>query len=235
MFRFVFWDVLPCKINFDRRFRGTCCLHHQGLKRRSTIILHGSTSQKTNLNKKNVDWKDYLQLARWVWPLNLSLPVCFNFIFPLYLYGLRVLTTASAFRKRKSSKLPCWVLIWNHGGSEDNNRKLSLETSSTTPRDYSRLCDVTQLGGTVMSAWRVEAVAWLFTVTHCMFLAEGIRLLIICLFVVYLTTLVSNLHYSAKWNEDKWIMNCKGCGIKWRWQNCKVLSHNLPGRTEENL
>jgi hypothetical protein len=44
---------------------GTCCLHHQGgesssspwwwrqhvpLKRRSTIILHGSTSQKTNLN-----------------------------------------------------------------------------------------------------------------------------------------------------------------------------------------
>jgi len=28
--RFVFWDVLPCKIIVDRRFRGTCCLHHQG-------------------------------------------------------------------------------------------------------------------------------------------------------------------------------------------------------------
>jgi hypothetical protein len=28
-FRFVFWDVLPCKIIVDRRFRGTCCLHHQ--------------------------------------------------------------------------------------------------------------------------------------------------------------------------------------------------------------
>jgi hypothetical protein len=28
-FRFVFWDVLPCKITVDRRFRGTCCLHHQ--------------------------------------------------------------------------------------------------------------------------------------------------------------------------------------------------------------
>jgi hypothetical protein len=25
-FRIVFWDVLPCKINVDRRFRGTCCL-----------------------------------------------------------------------------------------------------------------------------------------------------------------------------------------------------------------
>jgi hypothetical protein len=28
-FRIVFWDVLPCKIIVDRRFRGTCCLHHQ--------------------------------------------------------------------------------------------------------------------------------------------------------------------------------------------------------------
>jgi hypothetical protein len=25
-FRIVFWDVLPCKIIVDRRFRGTCCL-----------------------------------------------------------------------------------------------------------------------------------------------------------------------------------------------------------------
>jgi hypothetical protein len=24
-FRFAFWDVLPCKIFFDRRFRDTCC------------------------------------------------------------------------------------------------------------------------------------------------------------------------------------------------------------------
>jgi len=40
MFRIVFWDVLPCKIIVDRRFRGAYCLHH----RRSTIILHGSTS-----------------------------------------------------------------------------------------------------------------------------------------------------------------------------------------------
>jgi hypothetical protein len=29
-FIFVFWDVLPCKIIVDRRFRGTCCLHHHG-------------------------------------------------------------------------------------------------------------------------------------------------------------------------------------------------------------
>jgi hypothetical protein len=29
-FRIVFWDVLPCKIIVDRRFRGTCCLRHQG-------------------------------------------------------------------------------------------------------------------------------------------------------------------------------------------------------------
>jgi hypothetical protein len=30
-FRIVFWDVLSCKIIVDRRFRGTFCLHHQGL------------------------------------------------------------------------------------------------------------------------------------------------------------------------------------------------------------
>jgi hypothetical protein len=38
MFRIVFWDVLQCKMIVDRRFRG------------ATIILHGSTSQKTILN-----------------------------------------------------------------------------------------------------------------------------------------------------------------------------------------
>jgi hypothetical protein len=49
-FRFIFWDVLPCIIIVDRRFRGTCCLHHQGDRPLLFIILHGSTSQKTNLN-----------------------------------------------------------------------------------------------------------------------------------------------------------------------------------------
>jgi hypothetical protein len=29
-FRFVFLDILPCKIIVDRRFRGTCCFHHPG-------------------------------------------------------------------------------------------------------------------------------------------------------------------------------------------------------------
>jgi hypothetical protein len=54
MFRIVFWDVLQCKITVDRRFRGTYCLHNEGwsLKRRSTISLHGSTSQKTILNDR---------------------------------------------------------------------------------------------------------------------------------------------------------------------------------------
>jgi hypothetical protein len=27
MFRVVFWDVLPCKMIVDRRFRGAYCLH----------------------------------------------------------------------------------------------------------------------------------------------------------------------------------------------------------------
>jgi hypothetical protein len=44
-FIIVFWDVLPCKIIVDRRFRGTCCLNHKGwwtqhvrLKRRTKIL-----------------------------------------------------------------------------------------------------------------------------------------------------------------------------------------------------
>jgi hypothetical protein len=39
LFRAVFWDILPCKIIVDRRFRGAYCLHHQGI-----------ISQKTALN-----------------------------------------------------------------------------------------------------------------------------------------------------------------------------------------
>jgi hypothetical protein len=27
MFRVVFWDILPCKMIVDRRFRGAYCLH----------------------------------------------------------------------------------------------------------------------------------------------------------------------------------------------------------------
>jgi hypothetical protein len=30
MFRIVFWDVLPCEMIVDRRFRGAYCLHHVG-------------------------------------------------------------------------------------------------------------------------------------------------------------------------------------------------------------
>jgi hypothetical protein len=40
--RIVFWDVLPCKIIVDQRFRGTCCLHHQELhtRRRENLKSH---------------------------------------------------------------------------------------------------------------------------------------------------------------------------------------------------
>jgi hypothetical protein len=50
---FVFWDVLPCKIIVDRRFRGACC--------------HGSTSQKTILNfKTNLPREDYLNITEYI-------------------------------------------------------------------------------------------------------------------------------------------------------------------------
>jgi hypothetical protein len=54
MFRVVFRDVLPCKNDCGPTFQ-RCVLpwwwrQYAPLKRRSTIILHGSTSQKTMLN-----------------------------------------------------------------------------------------------------------------------------------------------------------------------------------------
>jgi hypothetical protein len=36
--RIVFWDVLPCKIIVDRRFRGVCCLHHIAKDRHSVFM-----------------------------------------------------------------------------------------------------------------------------------------------------------------------------------------------------
>jgi hypothetical protein len=64
MFRIVFLDVLPCKMIVDRRFRGAYCLQHlyAPMKRRSTIILHGSTSQKTILNL----WSSFKYLKNFV-------------------------------------------------------------------------------------------------------------------------------------------------------------------------
>jgi hypothetical protein len=53
-FRFVFWDVLPCKIIVDRRFRGTCCLHHrphQGIYEESAWIASLDISSIVYSNK----------------------------------------------------------------------------------------------------------------------------------------------------------------------------------------
>jgi hypothetical protein len=44
-FRFVFWDVLPCKIIVDRRFRGTFCLHHQG-----ALMMESARTSETSVN-----------------------------------------------------------------------------------------------------------------------------------------------------------------------------------------
>jgi hypothetical protein len=47
-FRFVFWDVLPCKIIVDRRFRGACCLHHRGPKEQWLSTFYKSTNAKSS-------------------------------------------------------------------------------------------------------------------------------------------------------------------------------------------
>jgi hypothetical protein len=45
MFRTVFWDILPCKMIVDRRFRGTYCLHHH-----SSLMMEAVRTSETSLN-----------------------------------------------------------------------------------------------------------------------------------------------------------------------------------------
>jgi hypothetical protein len=58
MFRIVFWDVLPCKMIVDQRFRGAYCLHHQGssssLDRRfrGAYCLHHQGSSSSSLDRR---------------------------------------------------------------------------------------------------------------------------------------------------------------------------------------
>jgi hypothetical protein len=51
MFRVVFWDILPCKMIVTHPWWWR---QYAPLKRRSTIILHGSRSQKTTPNHVDV-------------------------------------------------------------------------------------------------------------------------------------------------------------------------------------
>jgi hypothetical protein len=37
MFRVVFWDILPCKMIVDLRFRGAYCLHHPWWSQKTTL------------------------------------------------------------------------------------------------------------------------------------------------------------------------------------------------------
>jgi hypothetical protein len=46
MFRIVFWDVLPCKMIVDRRFRGTYYLHHQG----SSLLIEAVRTSETSVD-----------------------------------------------------------------------------------------------------------------------------------------------------------------------------------------
>jgi hypothetical protein len=45
-FKIIFWDVLPCKIIVDRRFRGTFCLHNQG----SSLIMEAARTSETSVD-----------------------------------------------------------------------------------------------------------------------------------------------------------------------------------------
>jgi hypothetical protein len=46
-FRIFLWNVPLCKIIIDRRFRGTCCLHHQGSI--SSLMMEAARTSETSV------------------------------------------------------------------------------------------------------------------------------------------------------------------------------------------
>jgi hypothetical protein len=78
MMMVVFWVVAPCSlVEFYRRFKGACCLHHQGDAR-----LHSATTQKTAIfindflsswDKQQVYLKLYMTLSMLVFMVVLCL------------------------------------------------------------------------------------------------------------------------------------------------------------------
>jgi hypothetical protein len=71
-FRIVFWDVLPCKIIVDRRFRGTYCLHHD-----SSLMMEAVRTSETSVDnyfKRQYISEDNSELHRFYY-LNV---ICFD-------------------------------------------------------------------------------------------------------------------------------------------------------------
>jgi hypothetical protein len=73
-FRIVFWDVLLCKIIINRRFRDTCCLHHQGWgKLVHQIFLAVLPAESSGSNQKEREkgtmnltlWSTYVHTCKW--------------------------------------------------------------------------------------------------------------------------------------------------------------------------
>jgi hypothetical protein len=112
MFSIVFWDVLPCKMIVNRRFRGAYSLDHQSahLKRRLTIILHSSTSQKTILNiilaavrTWNLTSVTYLSNRGTMWDTNISIS---SVSVPVSCHSLLILSLANYTYKRTTRGWP---------------------------------------------------------------------------------------------------------------------------------
>jgi hypothetical protein len=66
-FRVVFWDILPCKMIVDRRFRGAYCQHHtrrrENLKSHSVYrVLMGKPERYRPLGRPRRRWEDGIRM-----------------------------------------------------------------------------------------------------------------------------------------------------------------------------
>jgi hypothetical protein len=58
----VFWDVrLCCLVEAYRRFRGTCCLHHQGDESLITLMMEAASTTETSINFYSSTWRNILE------------------------------------------------------------------------------------------------------------------------------------------------------------------------------
>jgi hypothetical protein len=50
----VFWDIVPCSLRVDRRFRGVYCLHHQGDEWSSSLMEEVHTSETSVYSNETI-------------------------------------------------------------------------------------------------------------------------------------------------------------------------------------
>jgi hypothetical protein len=90
----VFWDVAPCShVEFDRRFRGAYCVHHQGLM--MEVVRTSETSVKFNVTTGRYSPEDSKLFLAIIFVIYVLLHLSFLIIVSSFMFILDSLITES--------------------------------------------------------------------------------------------------------------------------------------------